>query len=130
MTHRDVYLGNANDPNFDVVGNWAGNFPRRIGPLWPRQKQSETFDQWGVYSEIVARAMSRQYEGCMTDWGCWVTLMTRSELLEFIEECYGDRPVYPPEWTIRGKNPEDYEIRAFVRSLDPEQKYYLVARES
>jgi hypothetical protein len=131
MTHRDVYLGDPNDPNFELVGkDWAGNFPTRLGPAWPRQKQGESFTEWGVYSEIVARAMSKHYEGCMTDWGCWVTPMTPNELLEFIDQCYGDGPVYPPEWTIRGENPEDHEIRAFVRQLDPNQKYYLVALES
>ncbi len=74
--------------------------------------------------------MSKHHVGCMTDWGCWVTLMTSSELLEFISECYGDQPVFPPAWSIPGENPEDHEIRTFVQQLDPDRKYYLVALES
>ncbi len=131
MTHRDVYLGDPDDPDFELVGKeWAGNFPARLGPAWPSQKRGDPITHWGVYSEVVARAMSKHYVGCMTDWGCWVTLMTPSELLEFISECYGDQPVFPPAWSIPGENPEDHEIRTFVQQLDPDRTYYLVALES
>jgi hypothetical protein len=59
MTHRDVYLGDPEDPSFELVGkDWAGNFPAQLGPAWPSHKAGESITHWGVYSEIVYRAMS------------------------------------------------------------------------
>ena len=131
MTSRSVYLGDPADEEFQLDGgNSSGNFPRQLGPAWPRNRRGEHFTQWGVYSIIVAEAMSGKFEGRQTDWGCWVTLRTRDELLAFLDECYGDGPIYPPDWTIRGKIKEDHEIRHFVAGLDQNRKYYLVAMES
>ncbi len=131
MTSRAVYLGDPADEQFEFEGGEpAGNFPGRLGPAWPLNRQGEDHLQWGVYSRIVGLAMSGQFEGRQADWGCWVLRMTRGELLAFLDECYGQGPVYPPEWTIRGQRKEDHEIRRFVRRLDPCARHLLVALET
>ena len=130
MSFRDVYVGDLEDPNFDLEnGNWSGNFPEQLSPLFPAMGGDS--NTWGVYSNVYALSKSGELPAAQTDWGCWVVIVTRDQLLKYLDEWYGDGPIHPPDWTIdEGETREDNEIRLFVRNLDPKKNYALVALET
>ncbi len=122
MTFYDVYIGDWEDPR---VSREAGYIPRNLSGLFPPlEGQSDTHS---VYSKVNALAHSGDLPAEQTFWQCWVVTVTRNQLLHYLDEWYGDAPIYPPRWTKTDKDPDNYEIRSFVHNLDPEKKYALVA---
>jgi hypothetical protein len=129
MTSFDVYIGDLEGPDFKLKGgNWSGNFPQQLGPTFPPSSGMAPMD---IYLKVHALAESGKYPSEQTDWGCWVVIMTRNELLKYIDRLYGDGPIQVFDLTIKeGETREDHDIRLFVQSLDPIKRFGLVALES
>ncbi len=122
MTYRDVYIGLLEDPKFSwQSGNWEGNAPDAISPLFP--------PAMGAFNELIDRIESGAYEGKQTDWEAWVAKVSKQQILCFIEDCYaGDRnytdPTYMPHLYDKMQ-----ELLRHVESLDNHKIYALVASE-
>lgn len=110
----DVYIGRLDDPTFLWEGgNWNGNVPARIGPLFPVVGYYKPF--W----EVIKRIEDGTFVGKQTDWGAWVARVSQNDIRKFIKEMVGD--LAPESW--QGLN-------AFVENLDAGEEYALVACES
>lgn len=84
MTFYDTYIGDLDEPVFKWEGgNWDGNLPAPIGPLFPPYRGSYLF---GGFFEWVK---SCRCEYRQTDWGRWVAKVTKKQIQEFIVRCYG-----------------------------------------
>jgi hypothetical protein len=70
-----------------------------------------------------------------TDFGGWVAIVSRREILAFIEFCYGHRPDYAdPEHSLQWEGrayliDRLIALREFVSSLSDDLRYALVATE-
>ena len=124
-----VYIGDLD--HFHTVpegeSSWSGNFPEQIGPSFV-----QTPGDVSMFFEVRDLAMSDDNEGKQTDWGCWVAIVTPDQILNLLDKWYGEGPIEIPEWMKkqkRGKNRKDDDIRLFVRSLDQNKRYGLVALE-
>lgn len=65
-----------------------------------------------------------QCECRQTDWGCRVAKVTKAQIKEFIEFCYGH------DEGSAGNRKKLEELKACVETLDEGQLYGLVARET
>jgi len=99
MTWYDVYVGQADDPavTTEVSDPNAHNCPDPISPV--------LYDR-NVFDRIVKI-------GGQTDWGCWVAIVDKAQVLEVFKNASG-----------RG------EIAGFLETLKDDQKYAVVARET
>jgi hypothetical protein len=125
MTYYDVYIGSLADPRFSWEGgNWHHNVPGQASPFFPPADLP-----WnGVFPELVDRIERGIYQGKQTDWGGWVARATKAEILSFIEEIYGQDPVYQPESDMPHLRTWLEKLLAYVVDL-PDGEYALVASE-
>ena len=131
MATFSVYIGDADNYHTVPEGEnpWHGNFPHEIGPsLVPGGIHGHR----KMFSEVRYMALSDDNEGGQSDWGCWVAIVTRDELLAHLDTWYGAGPIKIPAFykaQERGKGRKDDDTRLFVRGLDPKKRYALVAME-
>jgi len=86
MTCYDAYIGDLGDPTFRWEdGNWNGNMPRRLGPLFPSIDHASLnrFYEWAESEDCTFR---------QTDWGCHIAKVDRQQLLRFMDYYYGPVP--------------------------------------
>lgn len=118
MTCYDAYIGDLEDPGFLWEGGeWNGNMPRRLGPLFPSIDHASLsrFIEWA------------EGEGCVfrqADWGCHIARVDKRQLLNFMDFFYGP----PPDGKKAGGRAS--HVREFIESLDDEKVYGLVHLES
>jgi hypothetical protein len=129
MTMCSVYVGNLDDEKFCWEGgDWNGNVPTSITSHFPpaREHYNGLYHDWLKTSEI---------EWKQTDFGGWVAKVSKSQILEYIEFCYGTDPSYTdPEkamtWEGRLYQVEALqEIREQVMALPDGLRLALVATE-
>ena len=116
MTFRDVYIGDWEDVRRSPEG---GYIPNQHSGLFP--PLDGDYSSTGIFSKVCDLAHSGDLPAEETYWECWVVTVTRNQLLHFLDEWYGEAPIYPPRWTKMGKEPDKYEFRSFVYNLDPEK---------
>lgn len=122
MTYRDVYIGLLEDPKFSwQSGNWEGNAPDAISPLFP--------PAMGAFNELIDRIESGAYEGKQTDWGAWVAKVSKQQILGFIEDCYGQDRYYTDPKYMPHLYDKIQELLRRIESLDEHKTYALVASE-
>jgi hypothetical protein len=124
MPYCDVYVGGLSqgpDP-LDWGGPFGiGNTPARLSPFFPPAIGRP-------FSALIAKIKSQELEGKQIDWGAWAALVSRQQILDFIDEQYrGDRtysdPAYAPHLY-----PALGQLRALVAAL-PDERFALVALE-
>lgn len=124
-----MYVGDLDDPAFQWEGgDWDGNIPSAVTPNFPPPSQHYNAD----YFEWVGNS---GVEWKKTDFSGYVARVTKPQILEFIDFCYGPDPSYrgPRRTRIRNRKPhivyDPNEIRDFVVSLSDAKEYALVAEE-
>ncbi len=129
----DVYIGDLEGFDFNDDSEWRiGHIPDRITPLFP---YPEPFGRifWGVKEGTL--------RGKQTDWGAWVAIMKRDEIIAFMEDHYGGRIIKIFEGEEQLRNPHMIEvvrrhqsalddIYRIVEGLDPDKEYGVVASET
>jgi len=122
MTTYEAYIGD--------LDNWYHNGPlvggKTPGDLcWLPDRSPGTVRQPFFWiTELIANG---KLPGEQTDWGCWVAIASRDELLRLLDEWYGDGPILHSELDRRRNDPD---VRQVVSELDPKKKYGLVAYET
>ena len=120
MTFYDVFVAHDDDTFKWENGNWNGNTPRNRGPWFP-----EKAPFWPLIEKIEAG----KYEGKQLDWGAYGAKVTKDQVVEFIQEQYGDG------WMLGHLDSPHLlkqleEVYDYVLALDPEGAYVLVALET
>ncbi|MEX2461302.1 MAG: hypothetical protein WD469_08410 [Paenibacillaceae bacterium] len=109
MSFLDVYIGELDDSNFDYDdGDWNGNCPARKSDFFPRGRE--------IFRLMINKIETGELEGKRVDWGAWIARMLPYEMLTFVSEFYKD--------TTEAQN-----IIRFIRQLEPNKRYALVASE-
>ena len=117
MTQCAVYVGDLEDPGFQWEGgNWSDNIPKRISPEFPpmRGNYNGTYHAWIRENNIQCK---------ITDFGGWVALVSKLEILKFIYWAYSDDEELP--WVVN----ELPKIIGFIKTLPDDRKYGLIATE-
>jgi hypothetical protein len=109
MTFYDVYIARADDPAYTrELDPWRdrnlANSPDALSPV--------LYDL-NCFHRIVDMVGNGEVPGKQTDWGCWMAIADRKQVLEFFKD------VRIPE-----------EMAEFLQSLKDDQSYALVACES
>lgn len=116
MTMYEIYIGDID--NFDWDGDWEGNTPGMMGPLFPPVPESSN-----VSSQII------EMGGAQVEWGAWVVAVTKSDLLRIIEEWYGGDNWYEDPTQMPHLFEKLQVVKRFVASLKPDKLYGLVNTE-
>ena len=130
MTYCSIYVGDLDDPDFHWEGgDWNGNIPTAVTPGFPPTSESYNGDffKW-VHDrpDIVWK---------QTDYGGYVAKVTKTQILEFIDFCYGPDPNYRAPRKIRRHKKnlntvyDPKEMRDYVMMLSDANEYGLVAEE-
>ena len=129
MTACDVYIGDLDDSEFSWDGgDWNGNIPKSLAATFPSVggHYNECFHRWVDKSGVECRK---------TDFGGWVAKVTQTQLLDYIDYCYGSDPGYnEPDrmlmWEGRPYLVDRLDaLRKFVAGLEDDKEYALVATE-
>lgn len=125
MTICEVYVGDLDDPGFRWDdGDWNGNVPRPIYDVFPivGGHYNKCFHRWVRESCIECR---------QTDFGGWVSRVTKQQLADYIEFCYGVDPKYadPDDQGWKHLTERLKSVRRFVAGLEDQKIYALVATE-
>jgi hypothetical protein len=125
MSYCDVYIGDLDDPNFEMEctsdEKWnIGNCPKSMSPLFP--EGSRAFD------ELINRIENGQLKGKKVDWGAWVAPASKKQIIDFIEYLYDEK------WQERYKSfphllEQLFELKKVVLKFDDEKLYGLTASE-
>jgi len=116
MTICEVYVGDLDDLKFKWKGgNWNGNIPTRLSPIFPPlpRNYNSTFETWVSSTGVAPR---------QTDFGGQVAQVTRSHIIDFIDQSY--RSERSPQAQARINH-----LSNFVNTLEEDQLYALVATE-
>ena len=125
MTICEVYVGDLDDPDFHWDGgNWNGNVPKPIYNIFPivGGSYNECFHRWVNKADVECR---------QTDFGGWVSRVTKQQLVSYIEYCYGEDPKYadPDDQSWKHLIDRLKGVRHFIESLEDGKVYALVATE-
>jgi len=105
----EAHIGLLNEPGFDFYGgDYSGNIPKRLSPLLPNGSE--------VHAYICRLERNGENEARQLDWGAFGAIFTKQQLADFVDFFY--------------KKGSANEIRKFIKGLDAEQKYVLVAYET
>ena len=129
MTDCSVYIGDLDDKSFHWDGgDWNRNIPRPISEVLPPAS--------GHYNACYHEWVDNPFIECKkTDFGGWVAQVTQSQLLDYIDHCYGSDPSYndPDRMLMWEGRPHLVDrldaIRNYVSGLDDSKLYALVATE-
>ncbi|MDR3592926.1 MAG: hypothetical protein P4N41_24975 [Negativicutes bacterium] len=130
MSVFKTYIGDLDDPEFtwnpDEYTYDRGNAPRAVSPRFPvlRGVESAGF-------RLVCKIAAGEFRGKQVDWGCWVAVASKAQIIDFINSCYlwaecgwRDGPPGP------AFEQEYDELLSYVNRLESGREYGLVARES
>ena len=129
MTMCAVYIGVLYDPSFDWDSvDDAVNIPFGISPDFPpgRGPLLSCFHEWVEMSGIECK---------QTWYEVWVAKVTRGQIHDYIEYCYGSDPSYndPDKWLTWEGRPYLVDrlaaVKEFVSGLNRQEQYALVAME-
>lgn len=127
MTYLDVYvaeLADGSDPLDWPGSTWSGNSAKGITECFP--PASGYGQPFFRLRENIERG---EYKGKQIDWGAWAAILTKQQILTFIDDNYRGNEWY----TNPTKAPDLYEklqaIVECVRSLPDGKSYALIAEE-
>lgn len=127
MTYCSVYIGDLDDPNFDITASGpVGNTPRALTKSFPAEGEhyNALFHRW---------IKDRQITCVETDYSAYVARVTKAQIADYVDYAYGSNESYTdPDCMLRWEG-RPYlvdkleKIKAFIASLDNEKLYALVA---
>jgi len=121
MTMTTVYIGDINDPSFDWDG--ADGIPKNLNRDFPPDGNSYLgyFHRWIEKSGVECK---------LTWYEVWVAIVTKNQINDYIEYCYGSDPSYndPNIWLPHLVDRLD-SVKVFVSELNSHEQYALVAME-
>ncbi len=123
MTYYDVYIGFLDDPEF----SWGkagqdGRLPSAKSPLFPGSSD-EFFD-------IINFIENGEFKGEKVDWGGWVAIVTKAQIIEFIDKHFSQNWINNNKNGLEHLNDKLTQIKEFVNNLEEYKEYALVACES
>jgi len=122
VSYLDVYIGDLSDPRFHWdEGDWNANVPTRLSPFFP--------DGSRVRAALLNRIADGTYIGKQTDFGGHVAKVTKQQIIDFIQEQYGDHDWYRSSGPMPHMYERLQELRRFVDTLDESKQHALVATE-
>lgn len=112
MTSYVIYVGSADDPAYvRDDGDWSGNSPEMLSPnVFAGDLHS--------HHRLLDMIGPGQLPGKQTDWGCWVAIASKAQIIEFFDDV-----------PFRDDTARE-EMAKFLSSLDGQKQYALVALES
>lgn len=119
----DVYIVKAKDVVWSGKGNGIGNAPESLSPYFPSTNRRE---YWG----LIDRVNNGVFQGSQVDWGCWAGRVKKKDIIGFINEVYREDSKFSSLTGQSYFSDELTDIREFVKKLDDETDYALIARES
>ncbi|MCA1056541.1 hypothetical protein LCM10_16185 [Rossellomorea aquimaris] len=112
MADVEVFIGDLTDETFHYGGgDWNHNYPRRISGFFPKG--------YDLFFSVLDDIYYNRIEGRQTDWGSHTCPMYPHEIMTLLEGYY----------TKHMHDLRVQELFQFVKQLDPEQQYGLVACE-
>jgi hypothetical protein len=120
----DVYISDLEGYDFDGGDFRIGNSPGRWSPFFP-QPIGGSRHFW----EIKDRVEDGRYKGRQVDWGCWVAVVTKKDILAFIADIYGERGKGFLAHYSDFNNDNMYELLNFIDKLEDGKEYLLAASE-
>jgi hypothetical protein len=123
LTLVTTYVGRMDDAQFNwhrALHSSDSNIPRPI---------TRDFPPGDVADELCRRIRDGEYEGKQTDWGAWVARVSRQQILEFLEHCYGGSPTYSEKSSLPWLRSWYRELREEVEALDADSEYAFVCAE-
>ena len=120
MPLTDVYVASTDDP---VLVEGREGLPAGLGPGFPPCGGQP-------FLLVLRRIKEGTYRGRQVDWGAWCAEVSKGQILDLVRECYeGDRTYLDPEYL-----PHLYPLMApfleFIRGLDDQATYALIAFET
>lgn len=127
MTNCSVYIGDLDDPNFDIKSQGPfGNIPSSLSKGFPpsREHYNGLFHSWVGEKDIQC---------VQTDDTGYVATVTKAQIVDYLAYAYGsDKSYTDPAHMLRWESKaylvdKLVELKAFVDSLDGARLYALVA---
>lgn len=126
MSFCDVYIGRLDDPTFMAGRNSRdGSVPTRRSQFFPPAKGPF----YGAFGHFHDRLEDGRFVGEKTDWAGWVVPATKRQIEAFINEIYDEDPTYSPTTQFPWLLEQLHDLRAFVRTLEDDGQWALVATE-
>jgi hypothetical protein len=124
MPYCDVYVGqlSAGPDPLDWGGPFGiGNTPPRLTPLFPPGSGRP-------FSTLVSKIKEDELPGKQIDWGAWAAIVSRQQILDFVDEVYrGDRTYSDPTHSPH-LYPALGQLKQLIAALD-DGPFALVALE-
>ena len=127
MTNASVYIGDINDPAFDINAQGPfGNIPRALCKSFPPSREAHNllFHGW---------VKDRQILWMQTDATGFVAPVTKAQLLDYVDYVYGSDDSYTDPAHMLCWEGKPYlvdwliEIQVFISTLEETKLYALVA---
>ena len=117
MTDIGAHIGLLDDPSFNFYdGNYSGNIPKRLSPDLYLPVPHD------IHSRIWALIRDGADNARQLDWGAVGVICTRQQLLDFMGSLHEGQLPHIKQ-VIK-------EAKKYIRKLDPDTKYVLVAYET
>jgi len=125
LPFTDVYIGwlGSGRDELDFGGSWEGNAPKRQSPFFPPP---------APFFPLIRAIKVGKYLGKQLDWGAWGAVVSKAQILAFIDEQYGPPGMYEADHdgTMSAFLADDMrKLRAFVAALREDQHYVICASE-
>ena len=119
MTITNVYLGNLSDGPDPL--DWGGSPPARLGNVFPPTAP-------GPFYTLLRKISDGVLEGEQVDWGASAAIVSKRQIVDFIDEIYRNDQNYIDPARAPHLFPKLAELRSFVEAL-ADERYALVAIE-
>ena len=120
----DVYISELEGYDFDGGDFRIGNSPGPWSDFFPQPSGGSRH-----FYEVKRRVDDGRFKGRQVDWGCWVAIVTKEEILGYIADIYGERG---KDFLARYSdcaNDSMYELLDFIDKLEDGKEYLLAASE-
>ena len=123
----DVYISELEGYDFD--GDFRiGNSPGPWSEFFPQPSGGSRH-----FYEVKRRVDDGRFKGRQVDWGCWVAIVTREQIWEYVADIYGERfkdllERYTEESYAHLRKSIN-ELMDFIDKLEDGKEYLLAASE-
>ena len=115
MSDIDAHIGLLDGPDFNFYdGDYEGNIPKRISPFLPNARE--------IMSQIWKMIHNGDKNASQLDWGAVGVVYTKQQLTDFVDSFY--------ENDYNDYKDRAREIRKYIKGLDSDKPYVLVAYET